>query len=1337
MSKESRWRKILWVEHLIWVLSTWTVLLVALAVIAVGSGLANPVLRRVLVHRLEALTGARVEIRTVSVGWFSLNATINGLVVHGTEPASTEPLLRVEQARVGLRIDSFWGRRVGLSELYLDQPRLHIRVEKNGTNNLPTLKSSEAKSSNEPLRQRLIDLRVHHVEIKDGWVLYNNVKSLAALEGGDLALRVDLSGTAQQPFYMGKLDWESIELARRRDVPVPANISAKFSISREGYAIEQAVIDAGRSHIDLQAETKELAEPHWTYKYRAWLDLLDIRETFRTPEVPLGRIDVRGEGAIENGGILGKGSYAADNITLSFEDFHSTNLTSRASYVLDAKGVVLPDFAAYALGGSVKGRITMAFDGLKFRAVTRLQDLRLSAITPAIDHEGFPIDKLHWDSVISGDTVSTWRENFLNFEITGNMHWEEPDENAAEHIPVSGDWVIRYRYEPNILDIKQGEFETPTARGSFTGKLAPKNTALDAKLDIGSLLAWNDFIHAIAGDKPGTPEAAVRMDGSVRWAGTITGPSDGPKFEGHFRGEHVRYDQLRLDGIDGDLSYSPTALDISHAHAVRGEMKADIDGHLDLTDWEFRPDSNWTSELNVERVPVEAMQDLLGTHYPVKGVLTGQFHGRGTRAEPMLTGLMDVADAEAYTVPFNRLRGQLTATKDEMRLANAELRFFAPGTEKSGGAGIVTGTVDYRFSDGSLTTDLVGASLPLANFQRIRATNVPLSGQVSFRLKSNGPVLQPQAEGNFRVVDFAIGDQVIGSFGGDLSSDGQKAQLSLSSALSEGAIIGGITLGLTDPLPIDGKISIKNINLEPYLVAALHLKKFNGRGEADGDISVKGELQNPGTIVVDGNFTRLALAYGDVRLENSGPIHITSSRDNLKIISAALKGTDTNAELTGEIQFTGRRALSMKLNGSVDLRLLSGYVPDVNFTGHADMNASFEGTLDRPRIIGRVNLNHISARSADFPTGLSNVKGDLVFDANRLFFQDVTAEAGGGILSLSGSVNYSDTPLRYDISAKTDRVRIRYPEGMSWLAGGNLRLTGTMNGGLLTGKVQVQRLTLNEGLESAGALVSSSSPGGTSSSFLRNLQLDVETTSTPDSRMEWPGAHLEADANLRVRGTAENPILLGHVHVISGELNFHGSKYRVARGDLNFANPFRIDPVINVEASTTVQQYEITLNFNGQASKMNLSYRSDPPLPPNDIITLLTMGQPGQESVLRTGGIGQAGGGFTGASALLSEAVSSQLGGRVERLFGLTHFRVDPGLTSVGTNGSGTNAAARVTVEQQVTPNLTVTYVSNVSSTQQQVIQVEYNVTRTISVVALRDQNGTFGIDIKFKKRLQ
>jgi translocation and assembly module TamB len=1333
MTKESRLKKILWLEHLFWVLGTWTLLGVALAIIAFGSGLANPLLRRFLVDRLQNLTGTPVEVRTVSVGWFSLTATVNGLVIHGKEPPSTEPLLSAEQARIGLRIDSFWGRRVSLNDLVLVQPRLHLRVAKDGRNNLPVIKQSASK---QPLQQTLLDLHIRHLEIKDGWFLYNNLRSLVAVEGGDLRLNVTAAGTPEHPLYLGALDWDSIQLARRRDVPMPANLSAKFSASRDGFSVEQAVVDAGRSHLDLQAETKSFENPDWTYRYRAWLDLLDIREEFRTPEVPLGRIDMRGDGTLVSGQFKGKGEFAADNIVLSFEDFHSANLTSRSHYILESDGVVLPDFAAYGLGGSVKGPITMKYDGLKFRAVTKVQGIRLSGVAPAIDHAGFPIDSLHWDSVIYADTVETWHDNFRDFDISARMRWEEPDETMPGHIPVTSEAALRYRYTPNSLELSQFDFETPTSRGSFTGILHPKQTSLDVRMDVGSLAPWDDFIHAISGDKPGTPAAKIPIDGSLQWNGRITGPSDGPTFQGHFHGEHARYDNFALDSLDGDMTYSPSELVIARGRARRGTMEAGIDGQLQLTDWEFRPENQWVSELNLEKVPLESLEQLAGKKYPVQGLLTGQFHGRGTRAEPSLTGLLDLADTTVYTVPFSRLRGQLSVLPDEVRLSNAELRFFGPATEKTGVAGIVTGSVAYRYADESLTTDLVGASLPLANFGQIKASGIPLDGQVSFRLKSSGPIRAPLADGSFRVVDLQVGSEVVGSFGGDLQSDGKLAQLKLNSAMSEGAITGGITLGLADPLPLDGKVSIRNINLDPFLLSALHLGKFKGHGVADGDITFQGELQRPETLTLDGNFSRLVLNYGSVQLENQGPIHLTSTKDSLKILSLAFKGTETNAELTGSVQFTGRRTVAMKLNGSVDLRLLSGYMTDVDVKGHADINTSFEGTLDRPRIIGRVKLNDVSVRSADFPTGLSNVKGDLVFDANRLFFDNVTGEAGGGLIALAGTANYSEKPFRYDITAKTERIRIRYPEGMSWLVGGALRLSGTLDGGLLSGKVQVQRVTLNQGIEAVGSLTSSSGSASTTSNFLRNLQLDVEGSSTPDTRLEWPGAHLEAESSLRARGTAEHPILLGHIHVLSGDLYFHDNRYKVTRGDLNFANPFRMDPVINFEATTNIQQYEITLNFTGQASKMSLSYRSDPPLPGNDIVTLLALGQTTSETTMHGGVTGQAGSSNnSGATALLSEAISSQLGGRMERLFGITRFRVDPGLAGFGTTNSSQNVGARVTVEQQVTRDLTVTYVSNVSSSQQQVIQVEYNLNRNISIVGLRDQNGTFGVDIKFKKR--
>ena len=131
----------------------------------------------------------------------------------------------------------------------------------------------------------------------------------------------------------------------------------------------------------------------------------------------------------------------------------------------------------------------------------------------------------------------------------------------------------------------------------------------------------------------------------------------------------------------------------------------------------------------------------------------------------------------------------------------------------------------------------------------------------------------------------------------------------------------------------------------------------------------------------------------------------------------------------------------------------------------------------------------------DFPTGLSAIQGDIVFDATRLYFENVSAEAGGGTLQLSGSVNYAESPLRYDITLHSDRLRIRYPVGMSWLVGGSLRLTGSTTAGVLSGKVTIERVTLTQGLEVAGMLVSAKegiTGPSTTSPFLRNLQFDVE-----------------------------------------------------------------------------------------------------------------------------------------------------------------------------------------------------------------------------------------------------
>jgi translocation and assembly module TamB len=1336
MTRENRRRRWRWLRHVAWVLGAKIVLIVTGLMIFFGSGAGNPLLSRLLVSRLERVTGGKVELRALSIHWLAMRATIKGLVIHGKEPRGAEPLFTAEEVQAGLRIDSFWGRRISVDELVVRRPHVRILVEKNGMTNVPV--PPRPASISKPLRDSLFELRIRRLLVADGWILYNDTQMPVTVHGGDLRLGLDVGGTLEHPLYLGNLDWQAMQFTSKPYAPLKVGLSAKFTLWRDGFTLEQGALSAGHSHLDAQAEMNSFSNPQWSFRYRGWVDLLDFRETLREPMVPTGRVDVRGEGQFAGGQFKGSGSYSGQNIALPYEDFHATGLTSRGSYRIDNRGLELPNFFAGAFGGRVTGRVTMRFDGLRFRADTHVQDVPLAAVLPSIEHRNFPIDELHWDARITADTVETWSGPFQNFEISGKTVWETPERLAEHHQPVTAAWKFNYRYDPSILTVESGEFETPSSRGSIDGLLAPRNSALNLRFETGALETYKDFINALRGAEPRSSEEAKAISGSARWDGKIVGPSGGPTFQGHLRGEGVRYDGVLLDYLDGDLAYSPLEFTLARGHARRGEMETSIDANLSLTNWSFLPKNDWTAEVNFERVPVKSIEQLLGLSYPVNGTLTGQFHGRGTREKPSVTGLFDLADGKVYGLSFNRLRGQLNVSPDDVRISDAELRFFPPGKENGRGAGIITGSAGYRYQDQTISADLVGAALPLENIDKLQSTRLPVGGQMTFRLKANGPVRTPHGEGTFRVVDLRIGQVVVGSFDGRLTSDGLTARLELGSAMTTGEVSGGGTLGLADPYPLSGKVSIKNIDLDPFLLAALHLKEFSGHANADGDISFNGSLKQPQSIIVDANLSRLSMNYANVRLVNSGPVHFRSTKDSLEIDPVTLRGTDTNLQIAGSVQFAGRRAVGLRLNGALDLRLIGGFVPDLDARGPAQINASFEGTLERPRITGRVHIENASTRVADFPTGLSAIKGDVVFDATRLYFENMSAESGGGTLHLSGSVNYAESPLRYDVSVRTDRVRIRYPEGMSWLVGGSLRLSGTTTAGMLSGKVTIERVTLTQGVEVAGMLVSAkegiSSPT-TGSPYLRNLQFDVEALSAPDARMEWPGAELQADANLRVRGTWEHPILLGHIHILSGDLYFAGNRYRVSRGDLNFSNPFRLDPVLNVEATTTIQQYEITLNFNGPASKLTLAYRSDPPLPANDIVTLLAMGKTSNEATARSGGTSQSG--TAGASAILSEAISSQLGGRVERLFGLTRFRVDPGLAGVGSTGSEQTAAARITVEQQVTRNLTITYVSNVSSTQQQVIQVEYNVDRNVSVVGLRDQNGTFGIDIKIKKRFR
>jgi translocation and assembly module TamB len=331
---------------------------------------------------------------------------------------------------------------------------------------------------------------------------------------------------------------------------------------------------------------------------------------------------------------------------------------------------------------------------------------------------------------------------------------------------------------------------------------------------------------------------------------------------------------------------------------------------------------------------------------------------------------------------------------------------------------------------------------------------------------------------------------------------------------------------------------------------------------------------------------------------------------------------------------------------------------------------------------------------------------------------------------------YQSGVFQLDLGATAQGVRLRYPPGVSSTANADLRLTGTTNAAFLTGNVVVTKLAVTPGFD-FGAYIERSKQSivlNQNDSLASHLKLDVHVATTPELQMQTAIARLSGNADLRVRGTADRPAILGRVEVLEGEISFNGNKYKLERGDVTFANPAKTQPIIDLQASTRVRDYDITVQFRGDASVTNglkVTWQSEPQLPEADVIALLALGRTREESAA-AGSTGSFGLGGDASNLLINEALNSTVNRRLQRLFGASRVKVDPqGLPSETNVVRG----PQVTVEQQVANNLTLTYSTNVSVSNQQIIQVEYNITRTISIVALRDQNGVVSFDFKIRRR--
>ena len=274
-------------RHLIWQsLAAAAILLVLCAVtgiLVVRSGWFREKVRQRIIAEVEAATGGRVEVGNFSFKWETLVARISPLVLHGTEPASEVPLLRIETVNVGLRIISLLERKVDLASLRIEQPRLRIVIYPDGSSNLPT---PSGRRNGKDWAQNLVDLAVQEYAVTGGLAEVDIRQVPLDFSGEDLRLQMTRDTLGAR--YRGEVASRHLRIAAGFMMPAEADMSAAFTLDGTRLNLAPLRLAAGGSRIDLNGSLTNLGMPLGSFKAKAQIALRDAVPIFSLPLKPVG-----------------------------------------------------------------------------------------------------------------------------------------------------------------------------------------------------------------------------------------------------------------------------------------------------------------------------------------------------------------------------------------------------------------------------------------------------------------------------------------------------------------------------------------------------------------------------------------------------------------------------------------------------------------------------------------------------------------------------------------------------------------------------------------------------------------------------------------------------------------------------------------------------------------------------------------------------------------------------------------------------------------------------------------------------------------------------------------
>ena len=1286
--------------------------LVAVCLAFLSTPWAQHYFERRMVTAIEAATGTRVEVREFKFRPLILGFLVRGLVVHGEEPAGAPPLFAAKSVTVRLRPRAIIEWKPVLASVDCDEAEVHITTNPDGFTNLPAIPSQgEAGGS------------VSRLTLSKTSIFWNEERLDIDLSASDLAIVVRRTRAEK---YMGSVSAAQVRVRRAKLELPPISLNAQAEFSRAG--LETQALSwhcaglSGRGRVSI-SNWNPLA---LRSEYELGGEVEELAKVLEIGAVREGSIDSQGTLSLRDNQFEAHGKVSVRQLDLQTAGGRLNNISAAADYSATREAISLTEISASALDGSFRGsgEVSLNVPQPEFRFDANAQRVSLRQV---LDAAGLPDFRDHIASRASGRLTAAWAGAFRNFRGRYNLGLQPDGSERASALPVAGTIEGAAVLDGALtLKLDRADLRTRSSAVWASGTLGGRDTDCALEVSVADFEELRPIIEPWVGaDRP----IPLVLKSAATFRGRVLGSRQNLEWRGELASGPFEFRGTKWGSLRGGIGLSPEKLQVVSGRLVSGKSQLRLDAALPLQAWRLDPSRPLRLGAFAEKTPVEGLPSALGVNLPLTGNLSGRLILEGSGKDTKGSGQIRIDDGTLYGEAFN-------SVSSAIRVEHSLWRFTEIALTKEGGSAEGEGVIDFPARQFRLS--LSGSDFRLREVKRIQSA-LPevqpsdLLGLVQFKVRAGGWPGDVQIEGTAGARNIVVKGLPFGDLTARITRKGQRTELTGRSEGPGGTIQFSGAKQANDAAPFDLRAQYTDLRLDPW-VQLFAARESAPKVTAKGTLHARVPMGGGGTAEVSAQADQLAIEFPELAWSAANPVKAHYSAGRLTVERFRLQGPATNLEVEGSARLDQREGLSFIAEGTAEATLLSLVDPALQASGDSTLKVRITGSFARPALYGTVNIQNVNAGYGNLPFRITGLTGDIVLEGDRATVRSLRGGSGGGRVALNGFVTFGAGP-RFNLQAELNQVRVRYPSVFTSLLDGTLRLAGSSERGEISGDLIVRQIFPPQNFNWLVHIAQVGSSMGFSRSAVQSpiapkIRLNIRVRSSPAVRFDARDLRLVGDIDVRLQGTLAEPVEVGHIQILSGEAVFRGNRYVIKRGDISMTNPFRTQPILTLEAQTRVQRYEMTVNLSGPFDRLKISYRSDPPLPTTDIVTLLAVGYARQQDQMATRTTNSAA--TVGASALLSQALSSQVSGRIQRLFGVSRIKIDPNAGGVGTTGG-----ALITVEQQVAPELTLTYVTNTGVSQHRIIRLEWAVTDRMSIIGERDQGGIFGMELQFRQRFK